>query len=86
LNVAVPLLPGSSLSLAKPLSCFGGVEGTDEGSVMYSCATSAPETEPVLVMVAVTVATVSQRSEGPPGTVEPVVGPAVAVEVVWRAV
>jgi hypothetical protein len=86
LNVTVPLLPGSSLSLAKPRSCFGGVGGADEGRVTYSCATSAPATEPVLVMVAVTVATVSQRSEGPPGMVAPVAGPAVAVEVVWRAV
>lgn len=46
----------------------------------YSWATSAPATSPVLVMVAVTVATVSKRSEGPPGARGPDAGPAVAVE------
>ena len=82
----MPSAPGCSLSLAKPRSCLGGAEGADDGSVRYSWATSAPATAPALVMTAVTVATVSQRSAGPPGMVLPVAGPAVAVVVTWRAV
>jgi hypothetical protein len=62
------------------------VSGADDGSVIYSCATSAPATSPLLVMVAVAVATVSQRSAAPPGMVAPVAGPAVAVEVMVRSV
>lgn len=84
--MAVLLAPGSSLSLAKPRSCLGGVDGADDGSVRYNWATSAPATAPELVMVAVTVATVSHRSAGPPGMVEPVAGPEVAVEVTARLV
>jgi hypothetical protein len=37
---------------------------------MYSCATSAPVTVPLLVTVAVTVATVSKSPETPPGVGE----------------
>jgi hypothetical protein len=82
----VPLSPGASFSLAKPRSCRGGVSGADDGSVMYSCATSAPGTSPRLVLGAVAVATVSQRAAAPPGMVAPVAGPAVAVEVMARSV
>ncbi len=77
--MAVPLFPAASDSLAKPRSCLGGVAGAEEGSVRYNCATSAPVTLPLLVMVAVTVATVSHRSAAPPGIVAPVAGPATAV-------
>jgi hypothetical protein len=84
LNVAVPLAPAASNCLAKPRSCFGGTAGADAGSVRYNCATSAPVTPPLLVMVAVTVATVSHRSAAPPGIVAPVAGPAVAVLVAVR--
>ena len=79
MKVAVPLAPGASDSLANPRSCLGGVAGADAGKVRYSCATSAPVTLPLLVMVAVTVTTVSHRSAAPPGTVAPVAGPEVAV-------
>jgi len=78
-KVAVPLAPGARDSLAKPRSCLGGVAGADAGKVTYNCATSAPVTPPLLVMVAVTVPTVSHRSAAPPGTVAPVAGPAVTV-------
>lgn len=85
MKVATPDAPGSSLSLANPRSCLGGVEGAADGSVMYSCATSAPSTSPLFVMDAVTVATVSQRSAAPPGMVSPEAGPAVTVEVTERS-
>lgn len=48
---------------------------------MYNWATSAPATEPLLMIVAVTVATSSKRSVRPPGPVAPVAGPDVAVDV-----
>ncbi len=42
---------------------------------MYSCATSAPVTEPEFVIVAVMVATVSKSEEEPPGTMMPEAAP-----------
>ena len=71
--------------MVNPRSCFGGEAGAPEGRLMYSCATSAPATEPVFVIVAVTVATFSKRSALPPGAVSPVAGPDVAVEVMDRS-
>ena len=54
-NVTVALAPGLSVTRWKPLSCSGG-SWLAAGSPTYSCATSAPATDPVLVIVAVTVA------------------------------
>src|SRR3984957_20136625 len=54
-NVNVELAPGLSVTRCKPLSCSGG-SSLAAGSPTYICATSAPATDPVLVMVAVTVA------------------------------
>lgn len=77
----MPLAPGASFNLVNPRSCLGGEAGAEDGSVMYSWATSAPATSPLLATVAVTVATVSQRSSRPPGTVAPVAAPDLAVDV-----
>jgi len=57
------------------------VEGAPLGYEMYSWAISAPATEPELRMLAVTVATTSKRSLAPPGTMGPVAGPDLALEV-----
>ena len=84
MNVAVLLSPGASFSFANPLSCFGGLDGAEEGKVMYSWGASAPCTPPVFLTTAVTVATVSQRSARPPGMVSPEAGPEEAVEVMER--
>lgn len=81
MKVAVPLAPGSRANLAKPRSCCGGPAGAPEGMLTYNCATSAAATDPLLVMVAVTVATGSNKSLRPPGAMGPVAGPDVAVEV-----
>ena len=51
----VALCPGFSVTRWKPLSCSGG-SWLAAGSPTYICATSAPATDPVLVIVAVTVA------------------------------
>ena len=51
----VALCPGLSVTRWKPLSCSGG-SWLAAGSPTYICATSAPATDPVLVIVAVTVA------------------------------
>ncbi len=76
--------PAAKLSLSNPRSCFGGLAGADAGSPMYSWATSAPVTEPVLVTVHVIVATVSKRSARPPLMIPAVAGPDAAVLVIWR--
>ena len=65
----------------KPRSCFGGAAGAPDGNVRYSWETSAPLTEPLLVIVAVTVATCSNRSLRPPDATGPVAGPDAAVDV-----
>ena len=54
-KVTVALAPGLSVTRWKPASCSGG-SWLAAGSPTYSCATSAPATEPVLVIVAVAVA------------------------------
>src|ERR1700689_4853418 len=58
-NVTVALAPGLSVTRWKPLSCSGG-SSLAAGSPTYICATSAPATDPVLVMVAVTLALPSE--------------------------
>ena len=54
-KVTVALAPGLSVTRWKPASCSGG-SWLAAGSPTYICATSAPATDPVLVIVAVTVA------------------------------
>ncbi len=78
----MPAAPAASLSLLKPRSCRGGAAGAPVGSDTYSCGTSAPATPPLLVMVHVTVATVSNRSARPPGSTVPAAGPDLAVDVI----
>lgn len=53
---------------------------------MYSWGTSAPETEPVFSIVTVMLATVSQRSVGPPteGMAVGYFGREVVGEAMWR--
>ena len=80
--MAVPDAPAASFSLVNPRSCLGGAAGAAAGIVMYSCGTSAPATDPLLVTVHVTVATSSYRSARPPGATSPDAGPALAVEVI----
>src|SRR3984885_14130606 len=58
-KVTVVLAPGLSVTRWKPLSCSGG-SSLAAGSPTYICATSAPATDPVLVMVAVTLALPSE--------------------------
>lgn len=65
----------------KPRSCFGGAAGAPDGNVRYNWETSAPATEPLLAIVAVTVAICWKRSLRPPDATGPVAGPAVAVDV-----
>lgn len=78
-KVAVPESPAVRRSLVKPRSWRTGALA-DAGKARYSCTTSAPASKPLLVMVAVTVATSSYRSSRPPGTTGPVAGPEVADE------
>jgi hypothetical protein len=55
--------------LSKPLSCFGGEEGAEDGRPMYNCGTSAPVTVPLFVIVTPTVATTAYNPAVPPGMV-----------------
>lgn len=54
---------------------MGGDDGAEAGKPIYSCATSEPDALPEFVIVAVILPILSKRSDGPPGTVAPVVGP-----------
>jgi hypothetical protein len=65
------------LTFSNPLSCLTGDPGAVEGSPIYTCATSAPATDPEFVIVAATVAAVSKREEEPPGTMVPDAAPEV---------
>lgn len=84
LNVAVLLAPTARLILLNPRSCFGGAFAL-AGYPRYNCGTSAPATPPELVIFAVTVDTVSKRSAGPPGALDPVAGPGVGAPVMLSA-
>lgn len=57
-------------SLLNPLGCFGAVTGANDGTQMYSCATSAPVRFPLFLMVAVVVAMLSNRLLAPLGALQ----------------
>ena len=63
------MAPAARVNLSKPLSCFGGEEGADDGRPMYNCGTSAPVTVPLFVIVTLTVATTVYNPAVPPGMV-----------------
>lgn len=56
------LIPGFTYTFSKPLNCFGALPGIP----IYNCATSIAPTLPVFAIVAVTVASVSNRRGLPP--------------------
>ena len=58
------LSPAGIMVLLKPRSCRGGEPLPSE---RYSCVTSWPFTEPVLVIVTVMAYTASQSADAPPG-------------------